>query len=385
MADPLLDEINLSTLPEINDSAIEDEFFLGSVFQAHLRSKCLVPFTGGAFTRNLQLYAPLNGGAYPKGIGGFNLTKPQTLSGTVFDPRYYCVMIIEYLEDIDVLNTGDLSVFSLLETDVANGYQTISAIMALEVQQNGVLGARAGVNINGWVEALNDGVLPSYDGNVYTNYGTAARNGAVKRALNGNVYWGGKTDGTPGSIQYPQLNAMYNLAKRGRDEPDLICGNKPIISFVENRIQPLQRFGQDAASVRDPYFGATGFRFKNAVVMIDDYFPSSFGPPFSDSSNFGLGSNLTAAFTNPLAATGTPANNFPNSTQAANLTPGEVLNMFNTSRIRFRVSNSREFGFNPTDFIRSPDDTRVASQLKAAVNIEFTAPWSSVQGYGWNS
>jgi hypothetical protein len=370
-------------LPEVNDSAIEDVFFLGSVLQAHLRAKCLVPFTGGAFIRNLQLYAPLNGGAYPKGIGGFNLTKPQTLSGTVFDPRYYCVMIIEYLEDIDVLNTGDLSVFSLIETDVANAYQTISALMALDLQLNGQLTTRAGININGWVEGINDGLLPSYDGNIYTTYGTATRNGAVKKGLNGNVYWGGKSDGTNGAISYPQLNAMYNLAKRGRDEVDLIVGNKPIVSFVENRIQPMQRFGQDAPSVRDPYYGATGFRFKNAIVMIDDYFPSALGAPYSDSLNFGLGSNLTAAFTNTLS--GTPANNFPNSSSASTLTPGEVLAMFNTSRIRFRVSNSREFGFNPTDFIRTPDNTRVASQLKAAVNLEITAPWSCVQGYGWNS
>ena len=383
MADPILDEINLTTLPEVNDAAIEDVFFLGSVLQAHLRAKCLVPFTGGAFSRNLQLYAPLNAGAYAKGIGGFNMSKPQTLSGTVFDPRYYCVMIIEYLEDIDVLNTGDLSVFSLVETDVANAYQTISALMALDLQLNGVNGARAGINMNGWVEAINDGILPSYDGGIYTAYGTAPRNAVVKKGLNGNVFWGGKSDGTPGAVSYPQLNSMYNLSKRGRDEIDLICGNKPIISFVENRIQPMQRFGQDAPSVRDPYFGATGFRLKNAVVMIDDYFPSSFGAPYSDSSNSGLGSNLTAAFTNTL--TGTPANNFPNSTNAPTLTPGEVMTMFNTSRIRFRVSNSKEFGFNPTDFIRTPDNTRVASQLKAAVNVEFTAPWSCVQGYGWNS
>ena len=46
MADPILDEINLYTLPEINDACIEDNFFMGSVLQAHLRAKCLVPFTG---------------------------------------------------------------------------------------------------------------------------------------------------------------------------------------------------------------------------------------------------------------------------------------------------------------------------------------------------
>lgn len=381
MSDPILDEINITTLPEINDACIEDNFFLASVLQAHIRSKCLVPFTGGAFSRSAFLYNPLNGGAYQKGLGGFNLTKPNTLGATVFDPRYYCVMIVEYLEDIDVLNTGDMSVFSLLETDVANAYQTISAIMALDLQQNGQTGARSGVNINGWTEAYNDGIVPSWDGNIYTSYGTAARNGTVRKALNGNVFWGGNAAGGAGAVTFPLINAAYNLGKRGKDEPDLMTGNKPIISFIENRIQPQQRFGQDSNSVRDPYFGASGFRFKNALVMQDDYMPSALGYPYSDPTNGGLGNNKTGTIA--YVAPATVPNNFP--TANATLTVGEVLLMINTGRIRFRVSNSKEYGFNPTDFIRTPDSTRVASQLKAAVNMEVTAPWSGVQCYGFNS
>lgn len=378
----VLDEINITTLPEINDAAIEDNFFLGSVLQAHIRSKCLVPFTGGAFTRNAFLYNPLNGGAYAKGVGGFNLTKPQTLGATVFDPRYYAVMIVEYLEDIDVLNTGDLSVFSLLETDVANAYQTISAIIALDMQQNGQLGARAGININGWAEAVNDGLVPSWDGNIYTSYGTAARNNQIRKALNGNVYWAGNSDGSAGPITYPVLNAAYNLCRRGRVEPNLIVGNKPVISFIENRMQPQQRFGQDGASIRDPYWGASGFRFKNAIVLMDDYMPSALGAPYSDASNGGLGSNLTGTIA-WNGAGGTWPNNFPSAN--VTLTVGEVLLILNTDKIKFRVSNSKEFGFNPTDFIRTPDSTRVVSQLKAAVNMEFTAPWTACQVYGINS
>lgn len=381
MPDPILDEINLTTLPEIADSEIEDNFFLGTPLMAHLRAKCLVPFNGGAFMRNVFLYAPLNGGAYPKGIGAFNLTKPQTISGTVFDPRYYEFSIVEYLEDIDVLNTGDLAVFSLLETDVANAYQSISAAIALDLQLNGQLGARASVNINGWVEAYNDGLVPSWDGNIYTSYGTQARNANIAKTLNGNVYWGGQADGSAGAIAYPTINAMYNLCRRGGVEPDLITGNKPIISFVENKIQPQQRFGQETASVRDPYFGAMGFKFKGATVLIDDYMPSAKGYPFSDASNSGLGNNLssTIAYTAPASVPG----NFP--TTNVTLTVGEVLLMLNTGRIKFRVTNSREFGFNPTDFIRAPETTRVVSQLKAAVNLEVTAPWSGCQGYGFNS
>jgi hypothetical protein len=376
MADPILDEINITTLPEINDAAIEDLFFMGSVFQAHLRSKCLVPFKGGAYTRNAFLYNPLSGGAYQKGVGGFNMTKPNTLGATVFDPRYYIVMIIEYLE---VINVGDLSIFSLLETDMANAYQTISAIMALDIQQNGQIGSRT-ININGWVEAINDGIVPSWDGNIYTSYGTAPRNGAVRRALNGNVYWAGTAAGGAGPISYPMMNAAYNLARRGKDEPDLFCANKPFVGFVENRMQPQQRFGQEGASVRDPFFGATGFKFKNALVMQDDYFPSALGYPYSDATNGGLGNNLTSTIS--YTAPSSPPNNFPASN--ATLTVGEVGVFFNTSRWKFRISNSTEFGFNPTDFIRTPDNTRIASQLKAAVNMECTAPWSNCQIYGVN-
>jgi hypothetical protein len=375
LADPLLDPINETTLPEVNQDAIEDEFFLSSVFQAHLRSKCLIPFEGGAFMRNLQLYAPLLGGAYPKGMGGFNLTKPLTISSNVFDPRYYVVMIIEYLEDISVLNTGDLAVFSLLETDMANAYLTMSTIMALDIQQNGQIAPRT-ININGWVEAYNNGVDPSYEGGVYGTYGTAQRNGNIGAALNGNTYWGGQASGAAGTIQYAQFNAMYILAVRGQDQPDLFTCNKPLNNFVENRIQQQQRFGMDGAGVRDPFFGAMGFRFKNAIVMIDDYFPSSFNS-FGKTNNPG-GSNLTGTVTTGPAT----LSNFPVSTAC---TVGEVGCFHNLGRIAFRLSASSEFGFMPTDFIRAPDNTRVASQLKAAVNLEDVAPWSAVQGYGWVS
>ena len=378
-ADPLLDPINETTLPEVNQDAIEDEFFLSSVFQAHLRSKCLVPFEGGAFMRNLQLYAPLIGGAYAKGVGGFNLTKPLTISSNVFDPKYYVVMIIEYLEDISVLNTGDLAVFSLLETDMANAYLTMSTIMALDLQQNGQVAPRT-INMNGWTEFLNNGVDPSYDAGIYITYGTATRNGAIGAALNGNTYWGGQaksgSTAAAGTIQYAQINAMYILAKRGQAEPELFTMNKPLNNFVENRIQQQQRFGTEGAGVRDPFFGAMGFRFKNLIVMVDDYFPSSFGA-FGKTTNPG-GSNLTGT----VATGAATLSNFPLN---ATCTVGEVGCMFNMGRIAFRLSASSEFGFMPTDFIRSPDHTRVASQLKAAVNVENTAPWTGVQGYGWTS
>jgi len=95
VSDPILDEINLTTLKEIYPDAVEDNFFLDSPFMAHLRRKCMVPFTGGAFMQTVFIYAPLIGGPYARGQN-FNINKPQTLSGTEFDPKYYEVSVVAY-------------------------------------------------------------------------------------------------------------------------------------------------------------------------------------------------------------------------------------------------------------------------------------------------
>ena len=116
-----------------------------------------------------------------------------------------------------------------------------------------------------------------------------------------------------------------------------------------------------------------------AKALLHDQLGITYVAPIADNGS-GVAATGTIAYTVPTSGA---TNNFPATN--VTLTVGEVLCMFNTSRWKFRVSNDSEFGFNPTDFIRAPDSTRVASQLKAAVNLECVAPWSNVQGFGWNS
>lgn len=371
MADPILDSINVTTIKEVVPRTVYDNYFLGSPLQAYLRAKCMRPFGGGAFMQNTFLYGSLIGGAYAKGGANFNLTKPQIVSATLFDPKYYEVNISEYLEDIDVINKGPNAVFSLVDIDMQAAVNTLSTIIALDLQQNGQ-GARV-LSINGWTEPFNDGVLPDWQGNVWTSYGTQARNGAVGSALNSSPFWFGTATGATAPITYAQLIEMYQGYCRGLKQPDLLVGNRAVYAFVMERMQTQQRFAQD----KDPYWGVSGFRFENAIFLKDDYFPSlKYGQ-----NDPNLGNWLTSSFTNPLTS-GTPANNFPTTATAANLTVGEVLGMFNTDYMLFRLSDSQEFGFGFTGFIRAQDNTRVAGQMKAAVNLQVTSPWSGGFGYG---
>jgi hypothetical protein len=368
VADPILDEINLTTLKEIYPDAVEDNFFLDSPFMAHLRRKCMVPFTGGAFMQTVFIYAPLIGGSYTRG-SNFNINKPQTLAGTEFDPKYYEVSVVEYKEDIQVLNKGDLSIFRLIDIDMQNGVQTISAILAVTLGLNGQLAGRT-QEVNGWAESINDGIVPSWDGNTYTSYGTQARNGAITKAFNGNVIWAGNSDGTTAPITYQLLEEAYQTASIGRDEPDLGVTNKAAFAYIKERIQPQQRFAQE----RDPYWGAYGMRMNNAMILKDDYFPSlKYGQ-----NQAGIGNWLTADIT--YTAPATVPGGFP--TTNVTLKASEVFNWYNTRKFLLRMADDPEYGMGFSGFVPAQDNTRVVGQIKCALNLECIAPRLNAQIYG---
>lgn len=372
--DPILDEINLTTLKEVWPVVIEDNFFLDTPFQAYLRAKCLAPFGGGAFMENTFLYAPMIGGAYARGAA-FNITKRQTLAGTRFDPKYYEVSVPEFKEDIQVLNKGPLAYFSLIDTDLRNAMNTISAIIAVDMALHGqatgtgIVGNRPN-NINGWIEALNDGITNGWEGSIFTSYGTQPRNGVITSKLNSIPVWGGTSAGNTAPITYGFMEEQYQTASIGRSEPDLIAMNKALYAYIKERIQPQQRFAQE----RDPFWGVSGMRMNSAMILKDDYFPSlKYGQNDPD-----LGNWLTSTFTSASA----PATN-SNLPGTTTIHVGEVLAMFTTSKWGFRISDDPEYGFGFSGFVPAQDNTKVVGQVKAAVNLECVSPRTQIQAYGF--
>jgi hypothetical protein len=373
MADPILDELNLTTREEIYPQVIEDNFFLDAPFLAYARNHMLVPFGGGSRMQNTFLYAPMIGGFYSKG-DSFNVTKRQTLAGTVFDPRYVAVSVPEYKEDIQVTNKGPLAVFSLIDTDLANAMQTISAIVGVALSlhgqpsASGIIGNRPKA-INGWIEAINDGVTPGWDGSTFPMYGTAPRNGVVKSALNSVPYWCGDQSGNAGMLSYNMILEAYTDACIGRERPNLGVANKAALAYAKERLEVKQRI----ISETDPIWGVKGFRFEDAMMLQDDYFPSlKYGTNDPD-----LGNYLTGTFTSPSSPPA--ASNMPGSTT---LTVGEVLVFYNTRKWLFRISDDKEYGFGFSGFVPAQDNTKVVGQVKAMVNLECTAPRLNKQLFG---
>lgn len=371
MADPNVAELNSVTLFEIFPRVITDEFFLATPLLAYLRDHCLVPFTGGTWMQSPIRYAPLIGGFYAPG-SSFNIAKRQTITALQFDTRYGYVSIPEYKEEIQVENKGELAVASLLEADMQNGVDTANAIVAVAANLNGQTAGRT-LSINGWPESINDGVTPSYDGNVYTSYGQTPRNGAVGSTLNSVPQWCGTSTGAAGTITYSLLEEGYQDATIGKKEPNLGVGNKAVIAYIKEKLQVQQRFQQE----KDPVWGVTGFRFNNAMILKDDYFPSlRYGKNDPILGNY-LTSTFSTAGMSPASAS-----NFPASTTC---TVGEVFCFFNTFDWLFRVTDNEEFGFGFSGFVPAQDNTRVVGQIKWMANMQCLSPRTQKQFIGIGS
>jgi len=381
--DPALDELSATTLYEIYPNVVQDNFFNDVAFLAYIRDHCLATFGGGSTMQQTFLYAPLLTNSY--GVGAqFNLDKVQTIAGTRFDPKYYVSVYPEYMENIDVLNVGPNAVFSLLSINMANMMNSICADVAVAMSLHGQPSSVAGVvgnrpyDINGWIEAINDGVTQGWDGSVFSSYGGQARNGAIGSTLNSIPrYCGDSTTAALGTskggpITYSILEEGYWDASIGRERPDLGITTKRAFAYIKEKIQPLQR--GELVTAQDAIWGVSGVKMNDAVIFPDDYFPSAaYGV-----NDPVLGNYLTSTFTVPANASS--KSNLPVATAVA--TVGEVFVWFNTRKWQLRLSASPRYQFGLWGFYPAQDSTKVVARTHAALNLVCTSPRHNKQFYG---
>jgi hypothetical protein len=80
----------------------------------------------------------------------------------------------------------------LVDAYMTNAVQALNTDIAIDFYRHGqnISGSNRAIFINGLSEALNDGVNPSWDGNVFTTYGGQLRNTAVGNIeLNPDLGW----------------------------------------------------------------------------------------------------------------------------------------------------------------------------------------------------
>lgn len=374
-----LDEINATTNKVIFSRYLKDLVFRNSPFLAHLRAKCLEPWTGGTLTQHPFLYNRMIGGPYATGAN-FDLTKRQTLSSFYFDIRKYYINITTFLEDVELYNTGPAAAVQRVQADMKTAVNTMNEKIAIDLWHHGqnittgsVTDNRA-LFINGFSEAINDGITPSWDGQVFPTYGGQTRNSFIGGALNSVPYFcGTKASGAAGQITYNILEEKSQDATIGAREPDLGVCNKAVYAYIKERIQPNQRFMQE----QDPYFGVSGMRMNSAMILKDDYAPSAVYGQTID----GQHSYLTSTFD----TTGLSPDSRSNMQASVTYTVGEFFAWINTSTWMLRISNSRLFGFGFTGYKYAQDNTILAGQVLLGSTLYCLDPRLNKQLFGISS
>jgi hypothetical protein len=347
-----LDAVNVTTRRYIRKSpALVDNIYNQDPLNYYLRQNLREDFPGGSTINEDFLYSTMIGGGYLKGKA-FNIAQKQTEQQLRFDLKYCQVSVTLYQEDIQVLNKGDLAAVKLLKARVDQGYMSLGAFVSIGTYlPSNFTGLTA--NINGLAEALNDGVATSWDGQVYTTYGTLTRATYAPSLSTTPVNLNG------GSLEYDVIDSGYMDAFYGSGdyEPNILVTTPKGFSYVKSKFQTQQRF-QDARL--EVGVGFRGMSFNGAVMVASRYCPGSYltGP-----SQTGLAD--PAAVTYLTETTNGTITAYPGGLLSSNR---ETLFILNARKpfLNYYVSTDPTFGGGFRDFIPSANNTVLVGQVLLA-------------------
>jgi hypothetical protein len=354
MADPSFDQLSSTTLAQMQADVAEDNFFIDGAWQRLMRHYAInQQYPGGLFAQEPFVYDRVNGGAYQPGAD-VQVVQKQILSALAFYPRAYTEDLAFNLWQTEVINNGPAAFLSIYDAYLENAVESMGTDLNIDAYQHG---QPSGTNItqnrtifmNGFDEALNNGVDPGYLGNIYSTYGGQTRNGAVGVTLNSQPIWGGDQAGNPGQANYGTLLAAYLNCVQ---PPDTILSNKASFGYMLLRIQPQQRYVEESGSAKlenDARVGLTGIKILEAYWHVDKLAPSTkFGALLP--SDLSLTSTITppATFTSPSAPSA--ASSYPASTSCK---PGEPCFLLRLQDWKMRFVDSSEYGSNFTPEIRT--------------------------------
>jgi len=373
MADPNFDQISSSTLADLKDDVVFDNFFVDTTTLRKMRlSGALDEYTGGTVMQTPFMYDRVNGGAVAPG-SDVQVTQKQILAATAFVPKEYVEQIPLNLWQTNVINAGPAGKVKIVDMYMTNAVQAANTDLGIDLFRHGqnITGSNRQIFINGASEAMNDGVTNSWDGNVFTTYGGQTRNGAVTNTLNSVPIWLGNQAGGTGPITYKPLVELYLNCVQ---EPDLGVCNKALYAYLLERSEPKQRYAEE----QDIQMGQSGIRVMSALIMVDKLAPSTKYGTLLPS-----GLSQTTAIKPSTFTSATSPSSISNLPGATTITPGETFFWWRTKGWKVRPATDPEYNFNFTPPIRSQNNPDlVVLFFKLGINLYTTSPRDNGHAYG---
>ena len=378
MSDPTFDQISATTLAELRDDILQDNFFVDTAWLRKLRvSGALEDFLGGLFMQTPFQYDRVNGGAIAPG-SDVTVTQKQILAATAFVPKEYVEQVPLNLWQTNVIQgSGPAVKVKIVDANMTNAVQALNTDLAIDFYRHGqnISGSNRLIFMNGMSEAINDGINPSWDGNVFTTYGGQLRNGVVNNTLNAIPIWAGDQAGNPGQVSYKLIVESYlNAVQR----PDIGLCNKALFAYLLERQEPKQRA---MMTEQDVSIGMQGIKCMDAYIFEDKLAPSTKYGQILPSGLSQTTSIKPTAFTTPTYSAGQNAiSNYPSNTS---VTPGEIFFWLRAKGWKLRPSADPEYNFNFTPPIRSQTNPDlIVMFLKAGINAYTTSPRDNSQIVG---
>lgn len=370
MADPTFDQISATTLAELRDDILYDNFFVDVAWQRKMRATpgCLEEFMGGTLMQSPFQYNRVNGGAIAPG-SDITVLQNQIIAATAFVPKEYVEQVPLNLFQTNVIQgNGPAVKVKLVDAYMTNAVQSLNTDIGIDLYRHGqsISGSNRIIFMNGISEALNDGINPSWDGNVFPTYGGQLRNGVVGNTLNSVPTWVGTQTGATGQITYKTvLEAYWNCVS----PPDIGLCNKALFAYLQERQEPKQGFVME----KDLSIGVTGLKVMDAYIFLDKLAPSTKYGTILPSGLSQTTSIKPTPFTTPVLTTAQSAiSNYPSATS---VTPGEPFFWLRMKGWRLRPSSDPEYNFNFTPPIRSQTNADlIVLFLKAALNMYTVSP-----------
>lgn len=397
---PLFPEVPATTLNELIDGLIWQNSYIATPFMRYMRaSGAYDPFGGGAAMQMPQLYQGAQGGAIFPGQD-VTVNRVQMITAGLFQPKLYEKHILVEEFSLEVLNTGAEAKVSILEAYLNQMQEGIDFQLEGDMFRhgqaagNGVSDDRL-ASINGISEAINDGVTPSWDGNVFPTYSSQTRNGAIQASMNSTPVWLGDASGNPAPPNYQELLKSY---KQAIGRPTLGVTSWIGYTAIASAFQRQQRY----ETRDDQNINWSGIKFEDSTIFDDDIVPSS-NPKQSIANLFQTpdgtapapGAIQTGQFTLTQAMLGNQGTSqLPNLGNTSNATPllpgglnqivvGEPLFWLDVDSWKYRPANTGTFNYYMMDPIRYPQNPTLYTQfLRHALNFYTPTPRRHVQCYG---
>lgn len=398
--DPLFNEIESGNLESVRKNTVFQNFFVATPFQAKLRKAGVMePFLGGNGMVEGFVYGRLQGAAVAPG-STVTVTRQQTNTAFKMQPKAYVSWApIDDWELDDgsgsggVINSGPSRIINqytvLMEglTDQINTMLEMDSFRHGQPSASGI-GENRVLNSNGLSEALNNGTDPSWDGNIFSTYGSQTRNGVIGAALNSTPLWCGTSTGSVGQMDFNILMQLWAQCTVTGGQPDLGITNVFGFVAIANALDAQRR---DISNTKHD-IKWDGLNFNGVDIYADplapsaqaiDYIPLAPVGGAAGNNNLVDGSGMstvTSTFTSP--ASPTAGSRLPSATTC---TVGEVLFFLESSSFKIRPTDKKGWNFG---LRRSPMPNNVSMDalfMRLGTNLYNTMPRHSAQAYGFSA